>query len=58
MKEKSVLEMRGIYKSFPGVRALQNVDFTKNYILRAKVKAENVTVSGNLPIREDTDLRS
>lgn len=27
--------------------ALQNVDFTKNYILRAKVKAENVTVSGN-----------
>ena len=28
MKEKSVLEMRGIYKSFPGVRALQNVDFT------------------------------
>ena len=28
MKEKSGLEMRGIYKSFPGVRALQNVDFT------------------------------
>ena len=28
MKEKSVLEMRGIYKSFPGVRAMQNVDFT------------------------------
>lgn len=28
MKEKSVLEMRGIYKSFPGVCALQNVDFT------------------------------
>ena len=28
MKEKSVLEMRGICKSFPGVRALQNVDFT------------------------------
>ena len=28
MKEKSVLEMRGIYKSFPGVKALQNVDFT------------------------------
>jgi len=28
VKEKSVLEMRGIYKSFPGVRALQNVDFT------------------------------
>ena len=27
--------------------ALQNVDFTKNYVLRAKVKAENVTVSGN-----------
>ena len=27
--------------------ALQNVDFTKNYILRAMVKAENVTVSGN-----------
>lgn len=27
--------------------ALQNVDFTKNYILRARVKAENVTVSGN-----------
>ncbi len=28
MKEKSVLEMRGIYKSFPGVLALQGVDFT------------------------------
>lgn len=28
MKEKSVLEMRNISKSFPGVRALQNVDFT------------------------------
>ncbi len=28
MKEKSVLEMRGISKSFPGVRALQSVDFT------------------------------
>ncbi len=28
MKEKSVLEMRGIFKSFPGVRALQDVDFT------------------------------
>ena len=28
MKEKSVLEMRGIYKSFPGVKALQNVEFT------------------------------
>ena len=28
MKEKSVLEMRGIQKSFPGVRALQGVDFT------------------------------
>lgn len=27
MQEK-VLTMRGIYKSFPGVRALQNVDFT------------------------------
>ncbi len=28
MKEKSVLEMRNISKTFPGVRALQNVDFT------------------------------
>ena len=28
MKEKSVLEMRDIHKSFPGVRALQGVDFT------------------------------
>ena len=28
MLENSVLEMRGIYKSFPGVKALQNVDFT------------------------------
>ena len=27
MRENSVLEMRGIYKSFPGVKALQNVDF-------------------------------
>ena len=26
--------------------ALQNVDFTKNYILRARVKAENVTADG------------
>lgn len=28
VKEKSVLEMRNIHKSFPGVRALQGVDFT------------------------------
>ncbi len=28
MQEGTVLEMRGINKSFPGVRALQNVDFT------------------------------
>ena len=28
MQENSVLEMRGIYKTFPGVKALQNVDFT------------------------------
>ena len=28
MKENSVLEMRNIHKSFPGVRALQGVDFT------------------------------
>ena len=28
MKEKTVLEMRNIHKSFPGVRALQAVDFT------------------------------
>ena len=28
MQEKSLLEMRGIYKSFPGVKALTNVDFT------------------------------
>ncbi len=28
MKEKSVLEMRNIHKSFPGVRALSGVDFT------------------------------
>lgn len=28
MREKSVLEMRNIHKSFPGVRALQGVDFT------------------------------
>ena len=28
MKDDSLLEMRGIYKSFPGVKALQNVDFT------------------------------
>ncbi len=27
MKDGHVLEMRGIYKSFPGVKALQNVDF-------------------------------
>lgn len=26
--QKPILTMRGIYKSFPGVRALQNVDFT------------------------------
>ena len=28
MKNNTVLEMRNIHKSFPGVRALQNVDFT------------------------------
>ncbi len=28
MKEKSILEMRNIYKSFPGVLALQGVDFS------------------------------
>ena len=28
MEKNSVLEMRGIYKTFPGVKALQNVDFT------------------------------
>lgn len=28
MKERSVLEMRNIHKNFPGVRALQGVDFT------------------------------
>ena len=28
MQQGSLLEMRGIYKSFPGVKALQNVDFT------------------------------
>ena len=28
MRDKAVLELHGIYKSFPGVRALQNVDFT------------------------------
>lgn len=28
MKETSVLEMRNIWKSFPGVKALQGVDFT------------------------------
>ena len=28
MKENSVLEMKNIYKSFPGVKALQAVDFT------------------------------
>ena len=28
MKDNSVLELRNIYKSFPGVKALQNVDFT------------------------------
>ena len=28
MKDKAVLELHNIYKSFPGVRALQAVDFT------------------------------
>ncbi len=28
MRDGSLLELRGIYKSFPGVKALQNVDFT------------------------------
>ena len=28
MRENAVLELRNIYKSFPGVKALQNVDFT------------------------------
>ncbi len=30
MKDNRVLEMRGICKSFPGVRALSNVDFSLN----------------------------
>ncbi|WP_026653078.1 sugar ABC transporter ATP-binding protein [Butyrivibrio proteoclasticus] len=30
MDEKRVLEMRGIYKIFPAVKALQNVDFSLN----------------------------
>ena len=30
MEEKRMLEMRGICKSFPGVRALHNVDFSLN----------------------------
>lgn len=28
MKDNAVLEMRNIHKSFPGVKALQGVDFT------------------------------
>ena len=28
MEKDSVLEMRHIYKTFPGVKALQDVDFT------------------------------
>ena len=28
MQEGTVLEMRNIYKYFPGVKALQDVDFT------------------------------
>lgn len=28
MEQNAVLEMRGIYKNFPGVKALQDVDFT------------------------------
>ena len=28
MQDSAVLEMRGICKYFPGVKALQNVDFT------------------------------
>ncbi len=28
MQQGSLLELRGIYKTFPGVKALQNVDFT------------------------------
>ena len=28
MKDKAVLEMKNIHKSFPGVHALQGVDFT------------------------------
>nr|MCR5214902.1 sugar ABC transporter ATP-binding protein [Eubacterium sp.] len=28
MKDKAVLELHNIYKTFPGVKALQNVDFT------------------------------
>ena len=28
MKDKAVLEMKNIHKNFPGVRALQGVDFT------------------------------
>ena len=28
MKDNAVLEMKNIHKSFPGVKALQGVDFT------------------------------
>ena len=28
MREKAILEMKGIIKTFPGVLALQGVDFT------------------------------
>ena len=32
MEKDSVLEMRHIYKTFPGVKDLQNVDITLNKV--------------------------
>ena len=45
MEKDSVLEMRHIYKTFPGVKALQNVDFTlkkgKYMLLWVRTEQEN-----------------
>ena len=42
MENNVVLSMRGIYKEFPGVKALQNVDFTlrEGEVLRSWEKTE------------------
>ena len=49
MENKTVLEMRNIHKSFPGVRALQGVDFTLPFSKALKQQTITGTLSERLP---------